>query len=325
MQPTSDTLRGTGQLIGTALNAQFFDDGTYLAVAAREFNYITHENSLKWDATEPSQGQFNFDRADQIIDFAEANGMQVKGHTLVWHNQLPGWVQNLNGAQAVRSAMTNHIQTLMQRYRGRVVAWDVVNEAVEDGNTLRSSVFFDTLGETFIDEAFQIARAADPDAVLLYNDFGIEGLNGKSNRAFELISRLVSDGVPIDGVGLQMHISTNDNPSAEDIRANIQRYAQLGLRVNISELDVSVCSVNGSQQAKFDAQRDRYLDVVRVCVAEDNCDAVTLWGVTDRYSWLNGAFPCEAGETGNPWPLVFDDSYQPKPAFQGLLEALSGL
>ena len=325
---TSDTLRSSMQLIGLALNQQFLDDATYQSVAAREFNYVTAENEMKWDAIEPTQGQFSFDRADQIVDFAESNGMQLKGHTLVWHSQLPAWAQNLSGAQAVRSAITGHIQGVLAHYRDRshVIAWDVVNEAVDDAaaanrNGLRDTVFYTALGETFIDEAFQLAKAADPDALLLYNDYGIEGLGGKSDRAFALIQRLLDRGVPIDGVGFQMHVDTT-SPTVADIRSNIERYAALGLRVNISELDVTVCEVDGSTSAKLEAQRVRYDGIVRACIDEPGCDGITVWGLNDQQSWLNDFAPCGAGQTGTPSPLLFDPSYQPKPAYQAVLAAL---
>jgi endo-1,4-beta-xylanase len=323
-----ETLRETERLIGAALAAHRLSEPDYAAVAAREFNYVTPENEMKWDATEPAQGEFDFALAEAIMEFAEEHDQVVKGHALVWFRQLPAWVQSLSGADALRTAMLDHVRTVAEHFQGRVLSWDVVNEAL-DPNTddgFRNDVFFTTLGESYIDDAFVAAREADPDALLFYNDFGIEGRGRKSDLAFNLVRRLVEDGVPIDGVGLQMHVRADSGPSADDVAFNIARYASLGVTVHISEMDVNVCRVAGTPDEKFQAQRRRYQEIIDVCVDSDACHGVTLWGVTDQYSWLNGQSPCseEEGETGEPWPLAFDDGYQKKPAWSGIAAALLG-
>jgi endo-1,4-beta-xylanase len=318
---------GAERWVGAALGSYHLDDAAYAAVAASEFNYLTPENEMKWSFTEATPNAFSFAGGDALVAFAEEHQMRVKGHCLVWHSQLPEWVKNLATADEVRQAMTNHIRQVAGHFKGKVAAWDVVNEAIDDGNdnALRDSVFYQQLGETYIDEAFRVARSADPDALLFYNDYSTEGLGGKSDAAYALVKRLVNTGVPIDGVGLQMHISGSGYPPVAELAANIQRLSELGLLVNISELDVSLCSVSGDQATKFEVQRQRYREVVATCLAASKCHAVTLWGVTDKYSWLNKFAPCtNPDQTGNPWGLPWDDAYAKKPAWAGIVDALRG-
>jgi endo-1,4-beta-xylanase len=285
---------------------------------------------MKWSQLQRQPGMFNFGPADQIVDFAEQNGMAIKGHTLVWHSQLPQWVQQLATPDEVRAAMLTHIETVVSHYRGRVVAWDVVNEAWQDnGSALRDSVFYTQLGEGFIDEAFRAARAADPDAKLYYNDFGAEGTTRKSNAIYAMVQGMLERGVPIDGVGMQMHTRSvgNPTPSIAELDINMQRLAALGLEIVISELDVATCSAQ-PMDTRMDAQGSRYFDLVRACVKQPACKAITVWGVIDGYSWLNNmgqnqATGCSAGQ--QPLALLFDDSYAKKPAYAGVLSALMGM
>jgi endo-1,4-beta-xylanase len=313
--------------IGAAMASYISNDAAYFSVAASEFNYLTPENEMKWTATEPTPNGFTFTGADKLVTFAQEHQMQVKGHTLVWHSQLPVWVQSLTTADEVRQAMTNHIQTVAGHFRGKLLAWDVVNEAIDDasGNPLRASVFQQKLGNTYIDEAFSLAHQADPTALLFYNDYGIEGMSNKANAAYALVKRLKSAGVPIDGVGLQMHIGGTGSPTAADVIANMKRIAQLGLLVNISELDVNLCAIAGDQTTKFTVQQQRYYEIVAACVAEPMCHGITLWGVSDKYSWLNSVAACtKTGQTGSPWPLLWDTAYVKKPAWAGIMNALLG-
>ena len=323
-----DAAGQVGRYLGTALSPAHFDDASYGPTAGREFNQVTPENEMKWDATEPSPGQYTFGGGDAVVAFAQQNGMKVKGHTLVWHNQLPGWVTALTDPNAVLAAMTNHITAVASHYRGQVFAWDVVNEAIDDGNgnAIRDDVFHHNLGDGYIAEAFRIAHQVDPDALLFYNDYGIEGLGGKADAAYALAQTLVAQGVPISGIGLQMHIGAgpNEAPPMGDIAANMHRIAALGLMVNVSEMDTGVCGVSGDQTTKFAAESMVMHDVVAACMSESRCVGITLWGVTDKYSWLNSFAPCGQGQTGSPWALAFDDNYARKPAWQGIVDALAG-
>lgn len=307
-----------GRRIGVGLAASRLSDELY-ANAAREFNAVTAENEMKWGNNERSPGRFDFRAGDQIVDFALEHGMQIKGHALVWHNQLPGWVNNLTDEASVRAAMLTHIEEVMAHYRGKVYAWDVVNEAWnDDGSAMRDSIFFRTLGPGYVDEAFIAARAADPDAKLYYNDFDAENLSVKSDAVYEMVKGMLERGVPIDGVGLQMHVRIPDNePSIDELIQNMQRIADLGLEVVVSEIDVRLC--NGETQEQ---QAARYHDIVRVCLAQPGCTEVTVWGVGDADSWLNAASApgCPDGET--PYPLLWDDAYQKKPTYHAFMDAL---
>ena len=287
----------------------------YAATLAAQFDSLTPENTMKWGPIHPEPDRFDFTPADDIVAFAEAHAMRVKGHALVWHEQLPAWVASLPAAR-LWAAMVEHIGAVVGRYRGRVTAWDVVNEAVADaGGPLRDTVFSRRLGAGYIAEAFRIAHAADPGALLFYNDYGAEGLGDKSDRVFELVRRLVAQEVPIHGVGLQMHVRADAPPRPRHLRANIRRLADLGLLVTVSEMDVQVHGLPGDRPARLAAQRRVYRDVVGACVAEPGCHAVTFWGFTDAHSWIDGF----AGSEG---PLLFDESLAPKPAYFGVLDGL---
>jgi GH35 family endo-1,4-beta-xylanase len=197
-----------------------------------------------------------------------------------------------------------------------VLAWDVVNEAIaENGTGLRDSVFRQKLGDGYIADAFRIAREADPQAMLFYNDYGGEGLGGKSDAIYDLVRGLVAQGVPIDGVGLQMHVRAGAPPAAADVAANMRRYATLGLRVNISEMDVRVGDIGGATPANLDTQKSVYHAMTAACVAEPACQSITFWGFSDAHSWIYGQYGPDA-------PLLFDAQYAPKPAFYGVLDAL---
>jgi endo-1,4-beta-xylanase len=314
---TSDTLRAAGdaagKLVGTAVQSALLASAQYESIVSREFSYITAEYEMKWNVTEPSPGFNSFGAGDAIVAQALSRGQRVKGHTLIWHGATPSWVNGL-GTADFRAAFERNIRTVMAHFRGRIDAWDVVNEAVaDDGSGLRDTVFRQKLGDSYIADAFRIARAADPHARLFYNDYGGEGLSAKANRIYDLVSGLVTSGVPIDGVGLQMHVSANNRPPDSSIAANMRRLAGLGLTVHISEMDVRVNGVPGSQQARFDAQRATYHDVVRLCVQEPRCEAITFWGFTDAHTWITGDSP-----------LLFDANYAPKPAHAGVLDALRG-
>jgi len=313
--PLKSVAARTGRLIGAALSASHLSDLIYASTAANHLSSATPENEMKWDATEPTRNVFTFERGDAIVAFAAEHGMQVRGHTLVWHSQLPSWVSSIQDGTDMRSAMINHITQVALHYRGKVVAWDVVNEAVTDGGQgLRATPFSQWIGARYIDDAFIAARAADPDARLYYNDYGAEGRNAKADYVYNLVQGMLARGVPINGVGLQMHTGPSDaSPSAADVAFNMQRLAALGLEVVISEMDVQICS------SDLDAQSRRFHDIIARCVAQPACKAVTVWGVPDKYSWRNGQ-SCAA-----PRPLLFDDDYVAKPAFAGAVDAFLGI
>jgi endo-1,4-beta-xylanase len=331
-----ETLRGTDRVVGVAIAAARLSEPTYAATAAAQFNQLTPENEMKWETIEPRPGVFDFVPADSIVEFAAGSGMRVRGHTLVWHSQLPAWVGALPSPDAVRAALARHIQSVVGHYReafpGTVIAYDVVNEAIENVGPearYRDSVFYRQLGEGFIAEAFQLAHAADPDALLFYNDFGIEGLQGaKSTATFDMVSALLAAGVPIHGIGFQMHTGPDDRgPSSGEFQANVARYAELGLAIDITEMDVNLCGI-GNNSFSLEAQRFRYNRIVSACLASPGCRSISLWGLGDANSWLNDT-GCGANGLGtgaldsSPSPLAFDQKYVRKPAWWGIYDALT--
>ncbi|MGC0344028.1 non-reducing end alpha-L-arabinofuranosidase family hydrolase [Streptomyces sp. SLBN-8D4] len=299
----ADAAAGSGRYFGTAVAAgRLGDDSTYSAILDREFKMITPENELKWDAIEPSRGSFNFAAADSIVSHASAHGQRMRGHTLVWHSQLPGWVKSITDANTLRSVMNNHITTEMTHYKGKIYAWDVVNEAFADGGSgqHRSSVFQDVLGNGFIEEAFRTARSADPSAKLCYNDYNIENWSdAKTQGVYRMVKDFKARGVPIDCVGFQSHFGAGGPPAS--FRTTLSNFAALGVDVQLTELDIAQASATA------------YTNAVQDCLDVARCTGITVWGIRDSDSWRTGENP-----------LLFDAGGNKKPAYSAVLTALGG-
>ncbi|MEM2248574.1 MAG: endo-1,4-beta-xylanase [Candidatus Bathyarchaeia archaeon] len=308
MPPLRSIAEKCGIYIGAAVERGLLNIPDYAQILKREFNILTTENALKFGPVHPQPNMYSFGDADYIINFAESNGMKVRGHTLVWHHQLPDWItQGKYTREEWINILREHIMTVVGRYRGRIYAWDVVNEAIDDSGTLRDTVWLRNIGPEYIEMAFRWAHEADPQALLFYNDYGAEGLNAKSDAIYNLVKGLLEKGVPIHGVGLQMHISLENPPSPEEVAANIKRLNELGLEVHITEMDVRI-----RMPAKWEdliKQAEIYRDILKVCLSADNCKAFVMWGFTDKYSWIPGSF------SGYGAALIFDESYTPKPAY----------
>ncbi|GAA3925526.1 non-reducing end alpha-L-arabinofuranosidase family hydrolase [Streptomyces gulbargensis] len=290
----------SGRYFGTAVAAGRLGDPAYTAIADREFTMITPENEMKWDAVEPSRGRFTFGPADRIVDRALARGQRVRGHTTVWHSQLPSWVGAIRDAKTLRDVMNHHITTQMAHYKGKVYAWDVVNEAFADGGSgrLRDSVFQKVLGDGFIEEAFRTARAADPSAKLCYNDYNIENWSdAKTQGVHRMVKDFTSRGVPIDCVGFQSHFGAGGPPAS--FRTTLAQFAALGVDVQITELDIA------------QASPVHYAKAVDACLSVARCTGITVWGVRDSDSWRS-----------DEKPLLFDGSGKPKPAYTAVMNAL---
>ncbi|GHC82608.1 beta-xylanase [Nocardiopsis terrae] len=313
--PLRDLADQQGLRMGAAVAAHRLDEADYRRTAAAEFNSVTHENALKWESVQPQRGQYSWSGADRLVEFAQQNGQRIHGHTLVWHSQLPSWVENGDFTPAeLTRVMEDHIGTTMGRYRGQIGSWDVVNEPIGDDAQFRDSVFHRTLGEDFVAESLRMARAADPDATLFINDYNIDGINAKSDAYYELAQDLLAQGAPLDGIGFQGHLVSGQVPS--DIQRNIQRFADLGLEVMITELDIRM-QLPVTQQ-KLEQQARDYTRVVNACLAVPGCSGVTVWGVTDAYSWVPDHFD------GQGAALPVDEDYAPKPAYWSIHEALGG-
>jgi endo-1,4-beta-xylanase len=279
---------------------------------------------MKWYATEPSPGTFTFDAGDRLVDFAEKHQMRVRGHALVWHNQLAEWVKGLRGDE-LRKAMLRHVRQTAARWKGRIAQWDVVNEAVDDSGKLRANSPFTALGPSYLADAFRAAHEADPGAELFYNDYDIEAFDSKKTAgAYELVKSLKESGVPIHGIGFQMHVDPRNWPSSEEMQRNFERFAALGLSIELTEIDVPVGEIPGNQEEKLIKQSEYARGVVRACLAVPACKGMTFWGLTDKHSWLSSAEWGPMKGRGPHLPLLFDETYQKKPVYDGVVLALAG-
>ncbi len=320
--------------IGVAVNAGFENNSIISssssaqqqAVVFPNFNQMTAGNIMKMSYLHPQENTFTFGQADEFISFANSNGMNVHGHTLIWHAdyQVPGFMTNYSGDFA--AMLKNHVETIVSHFQGKVASWDVVNEALADDgqptveNILRSTVFSQKMGHNFIDQAFINARAIDPQVDLYYNDYNIEAGGRKTANLLSLVDGMRSRGVPITGVGFQMHV-TIDWPSISAIESSLKAIADRGLKVKITELDVSMKSAYTSFTPEAASrQQQRYHDIIAAylrAVPAAQRTGITVWGVWDADSWIN--------QPGSPdWPLLFDGNFQPKPALQGFKDALLG-
>ena len=279
------------------------DAALYESIAGAEFDIVTAENSMKWGYINPEPGRYRFRDADLLVQTANANNQELHAHALVWYTQLPAFVINSDVNDRER-LMNGFIDTMVSRYNANVDVWDVVNEALEDDGTFRNSVWFQAMGEGHIDRAFRRTREAGATGALIYNDYDVAYPGPKSEAMIALVTRLVREGVPIDGVGFQMHLDA-DFRDFEGVANTFARIRALGLDIYITELDVSIR--NGQQNEA--QQAEVYAGVLRVCLNEPNCRALQIWGFTDRYSWRRQYNP-----------LVLDRSYQPKPAYRALQE-----
>jgi endo-1,4-beta-xylanase len=313
-----------GRLLGAAARADVLasSEPDYHALLARQFSSVTLESEFMWGNIEPSPGSYNLAPVEETLGFAEANGMHVVGLPLVWHLILPSWVNGAMTPAALQQALDDRIDTLVGGYAGRVDAWVVVNEAVSDFGGLRSSIFLNKLGSGYIADAFHRARAADPDALLFYNDYLAEGSGPKSDFIYAMVVDLLAQGVPIDGIGLQTHLGGLFAPFGQimpvQMQQNIQRFVDLGLQVAITEMDVQVAMVSEDTSERLATQRSIYHDVVAQCLAVNGCSSISFWGFTDKYTWIEDYLMLDDD------PLPWDASYLAKAAFFGVRDALLG-
>jgi endo-1,4-beta-xylanase len=332
-------------LIGVAMNADQITgkDTAGVRLIKEHFNSITPENCMKSEVLQPEEGKFDFALADQYVDFGQKNNMFIVGHTLIWHSQAPKWFfVDKDGKDVSREVlierMKNHIYTVVGRYKGRVNGWDVVNEAIEDDGSFRKSKFYEIIGEDYIRLAFEFAREADPEAELYYNDYSMSK-EGKRDAVVKMVRNLQSQGVKIDGIGMQGHM-TMDFPTLEEEEKSIVAFSETGVKVMITELDLTVLPSpgtkvsadvalsyeyqkqlnpypNGLPDSVAQAAHDRYAEFFRLFLKHaDKIDRVTMWGLTDGDSWRNN-WPVP-GRTD--YPLLFDRNYQPKPIVETIIK-----
>ena len=315
-----------GLLVGAAVEPAHFSEPEYASTLGREFNMIEPENAMKWTATEPARGRFDFAPGDKVVEFAEAHRMKVRGHNLLWGSYNPAWLSSRLTSSALREIMHQHIARVAAHYAGRVFAWDVVNEAFDAQARLRHSLWYDQpgiglagQGTAYIEQAFRWAREADRKALLFYNDYDAEGLGPKSDAIYAMVKDFKRRGVPIDGVGLQMHVLKGAPPDPTSVDANITHLARLGVEVHITEMDVALPTGAGGRvldPAALGRQAEIYGSIAGVCARNPGCTAFQTWGFTDKYSWIPYFTHFKMGGG-----LLFDADYRPKPSYDGVLKA----
>jgi endo-1,4-beta-xylanase len=326
-------------LMGAAADSNEFgepdrlQEPDYAATLGTQYSMLEPENAMKWATIHPEQNTYDFGPGDNLVAFAQAHGMKVRGHNLLWYSFNPAWLTTL--AQTATPAqmaqvLEDHINTVVGHYKGKVFAWDVVNEAISDsatgtgtGSDIRDSIWYNqpgigTTGDGFIEQAFRWAHAADPNALLFYNDYNIEQPGAKFNAVYNMVKDLLSRGTPINGVGIQMHIPMSGYPSSDGLAQVIQQFGALGLQVHITEMDVRLAVDSNGQASAADlqTQAQTYQRILTVCLQNPACTAFQTWGFTDKYSWIPGSYP------GQGAALPFDANYQPKPAVAAMLDAL---
>jgi endo-1,4-beta-xylanase len=306
-----------GLAIGTAVDANLLaNDVRYRAVLAREFSGVTPENAMKWESVEAQRGVLDFSAADAIVGFARRHRQEVRGHTLVWHSQLPAWLaQGTFSSDELEAILHQHITDEVRHFRGRVAAWDVVNEPFNEDGTWRDTLWLRALGPDYVAKALRWAHDADPHAELYLNDYNLEALGPKSDAMYALAQDLRRSGVPLHGVGFQGHLALQ-YPYPASLAENLRRFAALGLDVAITEADVRM--LLPATDEKLAAQASAFAGMLRSCLAvRRRCASYTVWGFTDAASWVPGVFPGEGAAT------PFDEELRPKPAYFALRDALT--
>lgn len=315
--------------IGAAIRPDDIN-GPHKEILLKHYNVLVAENHMKFESTQPKENEFTYEAGDKIVDFAMDNNMKMRGHTLIWHNQTTEWVFLDNQGDKVSrevllERMKNHITEVMNHYKGRVYAWDVVNEAIEDieDKQLRTTEWLDIIGEDYIEKAFQYAREADPEALLFYNDYNNEQPK-KLEKTYELLKKLLEQGVPIDGVGIQAHWDINDVHLFDNLRNAIEKYASLGLQIQITEMDISMFSFEDKRKdiikptkEMLEKQARVYEKVFSIFREYKNViTAVLFWGISDEKTWKDN-FPVK---NRKDWPLIFDENHKEKLSFTKIVE-----
>jgi endo-1,4-beta-xylanase len=326
----SPTLRDAGDrhhvIIGAAVMSKLLSEADYSTILSSEFSQLQPENEMKFGVIHPRPDSdpqpYDFAGADALVAFAQSHNMLVRGHTLLWHRQLPEWLAQGNYTPSqLATILQDHITKVMGHYASKVYAWDVVNEAFNDDGNMRSTLWYDEpgigsgAGTRYIEQALRWARKADPKAKLFYNDYDADEINAKSNAIYAMAKDFKKRHVPLDGIGFQAHLSpTFDDPARLDSFArNMKRFAKLGLEIHLTEIDVRLAD---NTPASLSEQAKLYGEITHLCVQQPHCKLLQTWGLTDKHSWIPQFYP------GQGWALLWDENYRKKPAYQAVHDGL---
>ena len=326
------TLRDTAALhgvtVGAAVSSERLGESGYDSVLGSEFSQLEPEWEMKFVTIHPrpntDPAPYDFSRCDRLVDYALTHHMQVRGHTLLWHQAVPAWLTSSGYDSADMATIAQeHISSVVQHFGTNVYAWDVVNEAFNDDGSMRSTLWYDKPGiglagrrTSYIEQALVWTRAASPTAKLFYNDYAADTVNRKSDAIYAMAADFKTRGVPLDGIGFQMHLDLSANNASwlASVEKNLRRFSDLGLEIHITELDVRL---NGDDNNSLNAQAELYSNIAKLCVANSRCKVLQTWGFTDRYSWITSFY------RGMGWALPFDSQYAKKPAYFGLQQGLT--
>lgn len=308
--------------IGTAIDFEELNfNPAYSEIAIKQFNSFTPENIFKADYIHPEQNVYNWTQTDSLSDFCLANKKRLHGHTLIWYKQIPQWILNYQGNSGDwEKLFKSHIQTLVSHFKGKVAAWDVVNEAFNEDGTLRNSIWREKLGDGYIEKAFIYAAEADPNALLFYNDFNLESNPNKCSSVLSLLNNLRNIGIKVDGIGLQMHINIYSAEPSQ-IASAFQNIADDGYKIHVSELDISLNPLGKDLNPDLELFNKQSVLLSRIVLQYKQIPpayqyGITFWGISDKNSWIRTAY------NRKDYPLLFDDNYLPKPAYCNLKETL---
>ena len=308
--------------IGVAIDINELNtDNQYYEIALNQFNSITPENIFKPSFLHPNENYFDWIEADKLVEFCQINNKRLHGHTLIWHNQLPEWMKNFQGNQSEWELMfKEHIQTICSHFQGEIKSWDVVNEAFNDNGTLRNTIWKQKIGSSYIEKAFMYAHEADPDALLFYNDYDIALNETKRKAILSLLNNLRQRGVPIHGIGMQMHISIV-HPENKQIAAALKEISDNGFKIHLSEIDISVNPLSKEIEPSielFERQANKLAAITLLYkeIPSKNQYGMTFWGLSDKNTWIRNYF------NRDDYPLLFDDDYNPKPVYCKFKEIL---
>jgi len=335
--PSAQMLRHAAEArhihVGTAVSSRLLSEPEYAQILATEFSQLEPENEMKFGLIHPRPDSdpqpYNFKGADELVGFAKAHHMFVRGHTLVWHRQVPTWLTaraqppSQLAPKDLAVILHKHIQIVVSHYAGKVYAWDVVNEAFNEDGSIRETIWYDLpgigqagQGTKYIEQALRWARSADRHAKLFYNDYDSEPINPKSDAIYAMAVDFKKRGVPLDGIGFQVHVNlTFENPATlASFRKNLRRFVALGLEIHFTEVDIRL---QDSTPASLQAQAHLYSEITKACLEVSACKAIQTWGFTDKHSWIPGWYP------GMGWALLWDADYKKKPCYAAIMDALS--